>query len=173
MSHVAARATFTEGYTPGIIGRITELHGVFYAREWGVGAEFEIQMAREISDFVEGYDPNRDLLLSAWVNGEGAGSIAILRPETGGEEARLRWFFLDPRFQGQGIGRQLLVRALQFARERYVKCYLWTVTGLPASMHLYETFGFIPVAHEIDSRYGAELKSVRMELNLATAGGLS
>ncbi|HVO39277.1 MAG TPA: GNAT family N-acetyltransferase [Spirochaetia bacterium] len=163
----AAQVTFAEGYRPGVIGRITELHGVFYAHEWGVGAEFESQMAREICDFVEGYDPERDLLLSASVNGVIVGCIAILRPETGSEEARLRWFLLDPRCQGRGIGRQLLVRALRFARERYAKCYLWTVTGLPQSMHLYERFGFTPVAFETDSRYGSELKSVRMILDLA------
>jgi len=169
MKDGAVRATFIEGYTPGIIGRIVELHGVYYSREWGVGAEFESLMAREICDFVDAYDPGSELLLSATVSGRIVGSIAILRPEPGDDAARLRWFVLDPVYQGHGIGSQLLLRSLRFAKKRYPKVYLWTVAGLPASMHLYEKLGFLPVQYETDNRYGAELKSVRMLLDLAAA----
>ncbi|MGO9412410.1 MAG: GNAT family N-acetyltransferase [Spirochaetia bacterium] len=171
MNDKARGASLIEGYRPGIIGRIVELHGMYYAREWGVGAEFESLMAREVCDFIEGYDPGRDLLLSAAVAGRVVGTIAILRPEPGSDSARLRWFLLDPGCHGQGIGSELLSRSLRFARERYTRCYLWTVTGLPASMHMYEKIGFLPVKYEIDNRYGTELTSVQMELDLR-AGGL-
>ena len=81
MNDKARGASLIEGYRPGIIGRIVELHGMYYAREWGVGAEFESLMAREVCDFIEGYDPGRDLLLSAAVAGRVVGTIAILRPD--------------------------------------------------------------------------------------------
>lgn len=169
MNDDTVRATFSEGYVPGVIGSIIALHGVYYARQWGVGPEFESLMGREICDFMDHYDPARDLLLSAAIGTRIVGSIAILRPEPGSDSARLRWFLLDPSCQGRGIGSQMLLRALCFARERYSKCYLWTVTGLPASMHMYERYGFSPVRYETDNRYGAELKSVRMDLDLAAA----
>jgi hypothetical protein len=38
---------FIEGYRPGTLGRIAELHGVYYAAVWGSGAEFEGMMASE------------------------------------------------------------------------------------------------------------------------------
>ncbi|HUI73087.1 MAG TPA: GNAT family N-acetyltransferase [Spirochaetia bacterium] len=164
---------FIEGYAPGIIGRVVELHGRYYSHEWGVGAEFESLMAREICDFVDHYDPDRELLLSAAVRGSVVGSIAILRPDVEEDAARLRWFVLDPAYQGHGIGSEMLLRALLFARERYRTCYLWTVAGLPASMHLYEKLGFTVVQHETDKRYGAELKSVRMVLDLQRANALA
>jgi GNAT superfamily N-acetyltransferase len=142
---------------------------VYYAREWGAGAEFESLMGREICDFIDHYDPARDLLLTAAFGARTVGSIAILRPEPGSDSARLRWFLLDPGCQGHGIGSHMLARALRFARERYSQCHLWTVTGLPASMHMYESRGFSTVQYETDRRYGVELKSVRMDLNLAAA----
>jgi GNAT superfamily N-acetyltransferase len=158
---------FQDGYVPGIIGRIIDIHGCYYNHAWGADSQFEILMARELCSFVEGYRPGFDLLLTAFIGKESVGCIAILgsRKEAC-IESRLRWFILDPRFHGKGIGKELLVRALRFAKQRYCKCYLWTVTGLPASMHLYEKYGFVPDAYETDRRYGCELKSVRMVLDL-------
>jgi len=161
----AGSVAYTSGYVPGVVGRMIEMHGLYYARAWGAGAVFETLMAREIGDFVQEYDPERELLLSASVDERIMGSIAILRPEPGEEGARLRWFLLDPGCQGRGIGSELLSRSLRFARSRYPTCYLWTVTGLPASMHMYEKVGFKPVKHEVDTRYGLELKSVRLDLD--------
>jgi len=169
MNGDAASVAYATGYVPGVVGRMAEMHGTYYARHWGVGAEFEMLMAREICDFVQGYDPERELLLSASVDGRIAGTIAILRPEPGEEGARLRWFLMDPACQGRGIGWELLDRALRFARAHYSTCYLWTVTGLPASMHMYEKVGFTPVKYEDDTRYGAALKSVRMDLDFTKA----
>ncbi len=162
-------ASYVAGYTPGIVGRLTEMHGVYYARAWGVGAEFETLMAREVCDFIESYDPDKDLLLSAVLGERVVGTIAMLRPEHDGGAARLRWFLLDPACQGRGIGAELLHRSLRFARERYTRCYLWTVTGLPASMHLYRKAGFTVAEEEVDARYGAALTNVKMELDLSKA----
>jgi nucleoid-associated protein YejK len=35
--------------TPAIIGRVTELHGVYYAKQWQFGPFFEAKVARRIS----------------------------------------------------------------------------------------------------------------------------
>jgi hypothetical protein len=47
------------GYEPGLIGRVAELHGRYYAVAWSSGAPFELLMRREICDFIEHYDPAR------------------------------------------------------------------------------------------------------------------
>lgn len=161
---------YIEGYTPGVAGRMIELHGVFYSTHWGVGAEFETLMGSEICEFLRSYDPAKDLLVTAQIGKRAVGCIAILgEPER--RLARLRWFLLDPAYHGRGIGTTLLNRSLEFAARRYERCYLWTVTGLPESMHLYEKYGFIPTETEDDARYGAELRSVKMELVLSAFSG--
>ncbi|KAF3887248.1 MULTISPECIES: GNAT family N-acetyltransferase [Nostocales] len=163
-------AIYVEGYQPGCIGRITELHGVYYSQCWGVGAEFEILMARELCDFCEQYDMESDLLVSARADERLIGSLAVqgnADRSNNKQEARLRWFILDPIYQGQGIGKALLQQALHFCRQKaFSKLYLWTVDGLPQSRHLYEAFGFHVVAREVDARYGTPLISLKMEMTV-------
>lgn len=164
-------AVFREGLVPGCIGRIIELHGAYYGREWGAGGDFEALMARELCDFCERYDPARDLLLTARVGDRLAGSVVIqAQAEPSDTWARLRWFIVDQAYQGRGIGRELLARALTFCRERgFPGVYLWTVTDLPQSSHLYQSMGFVVVEEIRDDRYRQPLVSLRLELPLPGA----
>ena len=82
--------------SPGAIGRIVRLHGVYYASHWGFGAFFEARMARELAEFVDRFDARRDGLWTALVAGRIAGSIAIDGSHAGDGGAHLRWFILDP-----------------------------------------------------------------------------
>lgn len=94
-----------EGYVPGAIGRIAELHGTYYAKVWRSGAAFEMLVARELSDFVERYDSACDLLLTAHLGQTMIGGLAMLgRNDEPG--ARLRWFIVDPKFHGRGAGKR-------------------------------------------------------------------
>jgi hypothetical protein len=43
--------TLSEGYEPGCIGRIADLHAQYYARANGFGADFEAKVATELSQF--------------------------------------------------------------------------------------------------------------------------
>jgi GNAT superfamily N-acetyltransferase len=154
------------GYEPGLIGRVGELHGRYYAAAWGVGAGFEMMMTREFCDFVEHYDAENDLLLSAYLDGELAGSISILG-NPGPEGAQLRFFLVDPRYQGRGAGNALLNAALGWCRaHRFPKVFLWTVDHLPRSRRLYEQAGFRVTVQCKDDRYTAPLESLKMELTL-------
>jgi GNAT superfamily N-acetyltransferase len=152
------------GYEPGLIGRVGELHGRYYAAAWGVGAGFEIMMTREFCDFVEHYDSENDLLLSAHIDGVLAGSISILG-NPGPEEAHLRFFLVDPRYHGRGAGKALLNAALSWCRaHRFRKVFLWTVDHLAQSRRLYEQAGFRVTVQCTDDRYTARLESLKMEL---------
>jgi GNAT superfamily N-acetyltransferase len=155
------------GYSPGAIGWIAELHGRYYATEWGVGAPFEILIARELCDFVERYQPDRDLLLTAHLGEVTIGSLAVFGETASPESARLRFMIVDPQFHGRGAGRALLSAALDWCRTRgFASVFLWTVDRLPASRALYDRAGFRVVESTRDDRYSTPLDNLKMELRL-------
>lgn len=167
MPSAIAETFFVEGYRPGYLGRIVELHGRYYNKAWGSGAEFESLMAIELSDFCKKYNPERDLLLTAHIDDAFAGSIAIYGSKSTQNEAQLRWFILDEAYRGRGIGRTMLQRALNFCQDKgFTKVYLWTADQLPQSRHLYESAGFEIVEQLTDSTYGIPLLKLKMEMFL-------
>jgi len=156
------------GYEPGLIGRVAELHGRYYDAAWGVGAAFEMMMTREFCDFIEHYDPKRDIVLSAYVHGIVIGSISILGGRAGNRDAQLRFFIVDPLYHGRGAGSALLAGALQWCRDRgFRTVFLWTVDGLPQSRRMYDRAGFHVVERCRDDRYSAMLECLKMECELA------
>jgi GNAT superfamily N-acetyltransferase len=155
------------GYEPGLIGRIGELHGRYYAATWGVAAGFEIMMTREFCDFIEHYDPKRDIVLSAHIDGVLIGSISIIGERPGSDGAQLRFFLVDPQYHGRGVGKALLNAALEWCQERaFHKVFLWTVDHLPESRRLYERAGFRVTVRCTDDRYTVPLESLKMECRL-------
>jgi GNAT superfamily N-acetyltransferase len=155
------------GYVPGLVGLVGGLHGSYYAKAWGVGAPFEIQMAREFCDFVEHFNPQQDLLLGACLNGEPIGSISVLGQKPKPEGVQLRFFIVDPKYHGHGTGTALLNEALSWCRKQgHRKAFLWTVDHLPLSRHLYEKAGFEITERCTDDRYTAPLENLKMELTL-------
>lgn len=139
-----------EGYRPGTIGRIAQMHAVYYAREWGFDAIFEAKIAHDCASFIDRYDPGTDLLLLA-LNGEAiAGSIVVdLNDPASGDVdggdhgAHIRWFIMDDSIRGTGIGRKLMQRAVDHI-DRFAdgKAWLTTFAGLDAARSLYQDFGF-------------------------------
>jgi GNAT superfamily N-acetyltransferase len=162
---------YAEGFAPGYLGRIAQMHGEYYARAWGSGPAFESLMARELCDFYDGYDIARDLLLTAHVNGTLVGCVAVHGSQSERPNAaRLRWYLLADEFQGLGIGGDLLQRALDFCRSGgFAQVFLWTVEGLPASHHLYEKVGFRIVQRFVDARYTVEHTQLLLEMPLLPA----
>lgn len=151
------------GYIPGLVGWVSGMHGIYYAGAWGSGAPFEIQMAREFSDFIEQFEPEQDLVLTACLEGRIVGAIAILgrHSETGG--VQLRFFIVDAGCQGRGVGSRLLADALQWCDDHgHFTVFLWTVDGLPQSRHLYEKNGFRIVERHWDERYTVPQQALKM-----------
>ncbi|HXP96978.1 MAG TPA: GNAT family N-acetyltransferase, partial [Telmatospirillum sp.] len=148
-------------------GRVGELHGRYYAEAWGSGAPFEIMIIREFSDFIEQYDPNKDLVLSAHIGGDLVGSVSILGRGPEQQSAQLRFFLVSPKFHGRGIGKILLRTALDWCRERgFRTIFLWTVDNLPQSRSLYEATGFRVTRRCKDDRYTVLHDNLKMELSL-------
>jgi putative acetyltransferase len=74
---------------------------------------------------------------------------AGIAPLAGGEAStcELRKMYILPAARGGGMGRRLLDRCLEEARALgFARCYLETLTGMDAAMHLYEAAGFTRIA---------------------------
>ncbi len=155
------------GYYPGAIGQITTLHAVYYWTYWGLDHPFEAQEARELADFILHFDEQQDGLWNA-VSGEtliGCIAIAGDRGERG--SARLRWYIVDPRWQGKGSGRTLIRKASDFSREAgYKRIYLWTFEGLDRAQAVYERNGFRLVEVRDVPQWGGIIREQKYELGL-------
>jgi GNAT superfamily N-acetyltransferase len=136
-------AVILTDYTPGVIGRITELHGTYYHHHWGLGLYFEAKVASELSAFMSRFDPAHDGLWVVQASGAIVGAVFIDGSDAGGQGARLRWFILAPEHQGRGLGNRLMEEAMSFCRRvGFRRVYLTTFKGLDAARHLYEKAGF-------------------------------
>ncbi|PJB37304.1 MAG: GNAT family N-acetyltransferase [Deltaproteobacteria bacterium CG_4_9_14_3_um_filter_51_14] len=155
------------GYYPGVIGKITDLHAVYYHEHWGFDQSFEIQVAKELSEFVKSFDPSRDGLWTAMSDGAFAGSVAVDGSRWSDDGARLRWFILEPEHQGKGIGGRLLAEAVLFCRMKgFGRIFLWTFEGLDVARHLYEEAGFrLTQEHEVD-QWGGRIREQRFDMAL-------
>ncbi|MBI5593253.1 MAG: GNAT family N-acetyltransferase [Deltaproteobacteria bacterium] len=156
-----------QGYEPGLIGRVGELHGRYYAAAWGSGAPFEILVTRELCDFIADYDPKSDLVLSAHINGMLVGSISIVGRNPGPDGAQLRFFIVDPAYHGRGAGKLLLATALDWCLDHDIhSVFLWTVDHLHQSRKLYEKAGFRVIERCPDDRYTIHHDNLKMKLTL-------
>ena len=156
------------GYYPGVAGKITEVHAVYYHEQWGFDISFETQVGRELCEFLSQFDSSRDGLWVARRNTMFAGAVAIDGRNAQSEGARLRWFIVVPVFQGQGIGRELISRAVEFCKtNNYPRVYLWTFEGLDTARGLYEEQHFrLREQHEVD-QWGQHINEQKFELVLS------
>lgn len=156
-----------QGYRPGAIGRIVELHASYYDRTAGFGLPFEARVARELSDFCGRYVEDRDGLWLFLRDGIIEGSIAIDGARAAEDGAHLRWFICSDHVRGTGIGSALLATAVTFCRKRgYGRVWLWTFAGLDAARHLYEKSGFRLVHEQRGMQWGTEVDEQRFVLQL-------
>ena len=168
MMPAMSQIRIVSGYVPGCIGRVAELHGVYYAAHSNFGAFFEGKMAIELSELLRQFDPERDGLWTASVDGRIEGSIGIdgLHAEAG--SVQLRWFIVTEACQGRGIGGMLIAAALEHCRQKeHRRVYLWTFEGLDAARHVYEKNGFRLVEQRKGMQWGVEVNEQCFELRLA------
>ncbi len=131
------------GYTPSMIGRITEMHANYYSLHYGFEYFFESKVAAGVAEFAGRLDEKGNRIWLAMHHGRVVGSVVIDGQDLGNNEAHLRWFILDDDCRGSGMGRKLLKEAMDFCdRFGFAAVQLWTFSGLDAARRLYESFGF-------------------------------
>lgn len=154
------------GYRPGFLGRITEVHAIYYHQHWGFDLSFESQVASEMAEFLARYDSKRDLFKVALLGPKFAGSVVVDGSGPDGA-ARLRWFIVAPDLWGRGIGSTLLEKAKAFARRAgHESLYLWTFEGLDCARHLYEKAGFVLAEEKPMDKWGGSIREQKYVLQL-------
>jgi len=150
---------------PGALGEVVSLHGRWYARHWNFGAVFEALVARDLGNFLLGFDPARDGFWTAADDaGAVAGSVSIVGPREPDAPARLRWFIVEERMQGRGLGRKLMRSAMQFCGDvGHRQVTLSTFAGLDAARALYEAHGFCLTHERIDNTWGVPVTEQRYD----------
>ena len=162
---ISDAVTIRTTLNPGDLGYLIYLHGVLYAREYGLDGTFEGGVAERLGKFAQDYDPRKDYFAVAELDGRIVGSIVI--NGLSDELAQLRWFLVHPDARGRGLGHDLIDRALAFCRERgFKKVHLWTITELAAARHLYLQAGFVVTREETHEIWGAMRTEQEYELKL-------
>jgi DNA-binding MarR family transcriptional regulator/GNAT superfamily N-acetyltransferase len=151
-----------EGLLPGAIGRIAEMHGRYYARDWNMSSFFEARVASGVAEFSQRLDRPMNRLWLAVQAGEIVGSLAIDGEDLGEGKAHLRWVIVDDSLRGSGTGRRLLAQATEFC-DRYgvEETHLWTFKGLDAARRLYEGAGFVLAQEWSGDQWGQQLTEQR------------
>lgn len=153
------------GYYPGVIGKVTELHAVYYHTHWNFDISFETQVGRELSAFFVNFRKTRDGFWSVLAGGEFAGAVAVDGQLADSQGARLRWFIVEPQHQGLGIGKQLLAKAVAFSQKAgHPKLFLWTFQGLDPARKLYEAAGFKLAEEHAVNQWGQRINEQRFEI---------
>lgn len=157
-----------KGYLPGAVGRVVELHAVYYSHHWGFGPYFETKVASEMSEFVNRFDLERDGFWTVCRDGRVEGSIVVDGAKAQSEGAHLRWFILSDDLRGCGIGNHLMEKAVAFCKDKgYKRTYLWTFEGLGAARHLYEKFGFALAEAHQGTQWGTRVNEQKFILELS------
>lgn len=152
--------------TPGDIGYIIHLHGTIYGKEYNFSTDFEKYVIKTFYTFLENYSPENDRVWMAEYNNKIVGCVAIVHQPN--EEAQLRWFLLDPAFRGLGIGKKLLIDAVNFCKEKKFKNIFLLTTNLQnKALEMYKLAGFELTQSEEVQEWGLTFNEERYDLKLS------
>lgn len=152
------------GYRPGLVGRVVEMHGRYYARAAGFGAYFEGKVASGLAEFCARPASTRSEIWTALLGDRIVGAVAIDGDALGPDAAHLRWFIVEEGTRGAGIGAKLLDEAVAFCdAQGFPKIMLWTFQGLDAARRLYEAHGFVLAEEWVGDQWGTEVVEQRFE----------
>lgn len=150
------------GYVPGVIGRVAEMHGRYYAKPYGFGRFFEAKVAGGMAEFSGRLERPMNGLWVALRGGDIVGTVAVDGEDFGPGIGHLRWFIMDDAVRGLGIGRRLLSEAVAFCdRRKFGHVDLWTLRGLDAARKLYEDFGFTLAEELVGDQWGTKVTEQR------------
>lgn len=157
MSPMLQKIEIRHDYKPGDLGHIIRMHGEMY----DYGKEFEVYVGETLSDYFKNQNPERERFWIAELNGWIVGSIFLKETESW---AQLRYFLLDERVRGIGLGKRMIGLFMDFMKEcGYQKSFLLTEKQLNTAANLYEKIGYQYVSSSLTD-FGLEER--RYELML-------
>ena len=112
--------------------------------DW-LGIELNYQnFERELEELPLQYGPPEGCLILLYSEKEAIGCVGVRRNEA--QIAELKRMYILETYQGKGLGRQLLERAIEEARQLgYTSIRLDTFPTMKGANYLYESFGFIDI----------------------------
>jgi len=147
------------------MGRVVQLHGELYAKEFGYDNRFEALVAGIVAEYVEHFDARRERCWIADMDGEAVGSVFLVRKSRA--VAKLRLLIIHPKARGLGLGKRLTRACIRFARRAgYGKIVLWTQSHLAAARAIYQAQGFRKVSSERHHSFGKRLVAEVWQLKL-------
>ncbi|KAK7211128.1 hypothetical protein V2G26_018306 [Clonostachys chloroleuca] len=142
------------GLRSGDIGLILYRHGVLYAQELGWDTRAEVFWAKIMVDVVDNFDPEKEIFWIAEREGEFVGCVGVCKDRQLDDTARLRLLLVEPAARGLGLGKKLIQKSLDFAREKgYHKMVLSTQSALTQARKLYQAAGFQKICDEDDGKW--------------------
>lgn len=152
-------------HRPGDIGWVISREASLYTEEYGWNIEFEAMVAQICADFLRNFQPGREFCWIAERGGERLGAIFLVRQDD--EVAKLRLLHVESAARGRGVGRMLVERCVQQARDSgYRRLTLWTNSILTEARRIYERVGFQLVSEEAHHSFGVDLTGQYWELEL-------
>jgi len=153
-------------YKPGDLGYIDFMHCRLYESEYAFDAEsFEQYVLPSMATFLDTKDKQGSMIWVAEYGNHIVGAIAIIKVDH--NSAQLRWFIIDPKFRGFGLGRNLMTTAVSFCKsQNYKTVFLLTIDFLKAARYLYQNFGFELTESKSHFLWGKDLTEERWELKL-------
>lgn len=152
-------------HRPGDIGWVISREASLYTEEYGWNIEFEAMVAQICADFLRNFQPGREFCWIAERGGERLGAIFLVRQDD--EVAKLRLLHVESAARGRGVGRMLVERCVQQARDSgYRRLTLWTNSILTEARRIYERVGFRLVSEEAHHSFGVDLTGQYWELEL-------
>ncbi len=119
-------------------------HVEIFDSEYNFSAYFNKYATAAIDKFPHTYNPEKDFMLIAKIDGRFAGTITLIGE---GEEegvARLRFFFVEPFTRGKGVGKLIFTTAMEMARDMgYNHLYFSTYNKLEPARNMYRKLGFV------------------------------
>lgn len=148
---------------PGDLGYVVYRHGRLYAEENGYGIAFEAYVAQGLAEFYRTYTAEKDRVWVCEDDGEIIGFLLLMH--RGDTAAQLRYFYLEPKARGIGLGNYLMRLFMGFLKEKgYKSAYLWTTNEQAAAATLYERCGFRLTEEKASNAFGKPLVEQRYDL---------
>lgn len=153
-------------FRSGDMGLIASRQSILYRERYGWSSGIEVNEGEVTTAFLRNFKPGREQCWVAEIDGRIAGSVFLT--DEGDGVSRLRLLYVEPVFQGRGIGDALVSTCIAFARSvGYRRVTLWTHSILEGARRIYARYGFRIVEEKDHSLFGVVLHGETWVLELS------
>ncbi|CAJ1190698.1 hypothetical protein CPR19092_LGOLGGFK_01347 [Companilactobacillus paralimentarius] len=132
------------------LGFIADLHSRIYSTEIPFNSIFHRYVLQTLAELAD--DSSKSLIWIAQLGSRRVGTVSLVQDANG--KYQLRWFAVDPDYQGLGIGTKLLNTLIdQIKLDNIDEVYLWTVDELTGARNLYRKLKFNLIESKVNNNW--------------------